>query len=280
MYTELRVRSSPAPGGPGGVSAAGTPACSRTSNTSLASCMSTQRTTSTILAVVTGGGEQQRRQQLAAVAYQKSPSGPRAVSLRCFGQIGGKSSRCGPIAARREGRPAARTTSGDPVGSMHQTRPRSLRCFRVARKRSPLYTGGHDGSFPRQIAGMARRSSCHSGSGPPQPVTGPPPPPPGLDARCRVPAKTKATGVGGIARDRAGSEARRRPAQRAPRARGFLCHGSGTAPCQEARRRVPTEDQRKDSPRSRRIQPAPIAASVLTSMRSIALKRCWTRNER
>ena len=153
VYTELRVRSSRHHEARAASSASLTPACSRMNDTSLASWVSTHRTTSAMERRSCAAAKNNGASSLAAVAYQNSPSAvvPSALAV---------SARS--AAMRRASAQSRQGVSGDhvlgrapvdPVGSMHQTRPRALRWRRVSRKRSLFTLAATTGPSHARIAG-------------------------------------------------------------------------------------------------------------------------------
>lgn len=155
VYTELRVRSSRHHVARAASRTSGTPTCSRMNDTSLTSCVSTQRTTSAIPRPSREAANNNGASSLAAVAYQNSPS---AVVPSDFA-VSAKSA-----ATRRAWDQSPQGVRGDhvlgrppveAVGSMHQTRPRSLRCFLVAKRRSPFTLAATTGPSHARMAGIA-----------------------------------------------------------------------------------------------------------------------------
>ncbi len=245
--------------------------------TSLASCVSTQRTTS---AIGRGGHGLRRRtdgaSNLAAVAYQNSPSAVGAVSLRRLGQIGGHTARGGPIAARRQG--ATRCSVGPgglPWGRCTRRARVSLRCVRVARKRSLLTLAATTGPCHARIAGNGEaRWSSHSGSGRRQRATGPAS---AATSGWRSEAGHRAQERGGPGCGGSGATAGCAIAPRRPSGRPAPAASCATGSVHGARARVRGEQRTTEGKRraSHRRDPArafsrpPMAASVSTSMRSM-----------
>ena len=129
---------------------------SRMPATSPTSCVSTQRTTSAMVRRSSVAAWRRGASILAAVAYQKSPSGVDPSALAASHRS---------AATRQDRCHSAQPVSGDhvlarapvqPVGSMHHTRPRRARAPSVWRRRSLLTLAATTGPRQPRMAGTAR----------------------------------------------------------------------------------------------------------------------------
>jgi len=225
VYTELRVRSSRHHVARAASSASVTPACSRMEDTSLASCVSTQRTTSAMERRSFAAAKNNGAKSLAAVAYQNSPSAVVPSALADSARSAAIRLAPAQSAQRVRGDHVLGRAPTDPEGSMHQMRPRSLRCFWVARKRSLFTLAATTGPSQARIAGTARAVVFPLWVGPTTTTDW---------ARsaattvgCKKPCTVPKARRPGWGASWSRSTARRscRVAHRAPRARDFRCPG-------------------------------------------------------
>ncbi len=139
--------------------------------TSPTSCVSTQRTTSAMVRPSSVAACRSGASILAAVAYQKSPSGVVPSALAASHRS---------AATRQERCHSAQPVSGDhvlagapvlPVGSMHQTRPRRARDTERAAQEVTLDAGGYHRATPaedgrhRQAGGLPTLRRAHDDEG-------------------------------------------------------------------------------------------------------------------
>ena len=210
---------------------------------------------------------------------QRMVPSPLAVSARSAADP----ERLGPVAAGGQGRPCARS---DPGGSCRIDAPESPAFVALVpggsvRGRSSRWPPPPGLPTPGS-PGWRERWSSRSASGRRPRPTGPVPPPPEPDARipCTVPkarrpgcclfgSSRRAAGPGGSPSEHPGLSV----AFSAREGRRALV-GDG---CEERPAEGEREHGRRRGPA--RGQPTPIAASVFTSMRSMWLNLCWTRNE-
>ena len=284
VYTELRVRSSRHHVERAASSASVTPACSRMKETSLASCVSTHRTTSAIGAVVMCRGEEQRSEEFGRRRIPELSIGGGAIGLGRLGQVGGHAKRPGPVTAAGQGRPRARSGPGGSRGIDAPHAPAFVALAPGGAQEIALHAGRHHRALPRQDRrdrerrGLPALRRAHDDD-----RLGP------LGrhqsrAHEAVHRDPGPGGPGGPSPGRAGALAGRgdRPTGRPAPLVAFCATEAVTgALVGDSSEEGAAEGQRENGigERRHRGQPPPMAASVFTSMRSMWLNRCWTRNE-
>ena len=256
---------------------------SRMAATSPTSCVSTQRTTSAMVRPSSAAATKSGARSFPAVAYQNSPSAVVPSLLAASHRS---------AADRHASRHSPQPVSGDqvlarapvaPVGSMHHTWPRRALVPNVWRRRSLLTLAASTGPRHPRIAGTAKlvvlplcvgptTTSDWAGSAA-RPVS---------RARPGCTPRSRRPGGAPSAATRSGRRSRHR-AQRAPAVGPARAphrpHSPRTLPGDAGEECAAESDRQDDVGKARHGYPAVMAASVSTMDRSVALSRCWTRND-